>query len=139
MLELNKWFFVLLANFLILAYLLNVVLFRPVLKIFKERDKATTGALDEAREMAEQRDKALALMKADLATAAKGAKETYESLRAEGLDKQRELLSKASAEAAAIAGKAGEELGREAEKARQALRADVERLSEQIVEKLVGV
>ena len=38
MLELNKWIFVLALNFLILLLILNVILFKPLLKIFKERE-----------------------------------------------------------------------------------------------------
>lgn len=139
MLELNKWFFVLLVNFLALAYVLNVILFRPVLRIFMEREKATTGSLEEARQMAEQRDKALSSMKAEIAAASKSARDAYEVLRSEGVEKQRELLSKASSEAAAFAEKAKGELQKEAERASQSLRADVEKLSGQIVDKLVVV
>ena len=139
MLEINKWAIVLLINFLALLFFLNVILFKPLLKIFKERESTIKGSLDDAKAMAEKKDKALTDVKAGLAAASKKAKEAFESVRSEGLDKQRELLSKASAEASSIAGKAKADLRNEAERARQSLRADVEKLSEEVVRKILAV
>ena len=51
MLELNKWFFVLAINFFVLFVILNIVLFKPLLKIFTEREDTVKGALDTAKEM----------------------------------------------------------------------------------------
>jgi F-type H+-transporting ATPase subunit b len=139
MLELNKWFFVLLVNFLVLVYVLNIILFKPLLKVFKERTDTVRDALDAAKNMQERRQQVEEEIKKGLSEAALKARETFEALRAEGLQKQQEILSAANKEASAIAEKAREELRAEAEKARQALRADVERFSEEIVKKLVGV
>jgi F-type H+-transporting ATPase subunit b len=138
MLEINKWFFVLLANFLVLLYVLNVILFKPLLKVFKERDDATSGSIQAARIMEQERERALDELKAGLQEASRKARGAFESMRAEGLDGQKALLSKASEEALKIADKARADLRAEAEKARGALRADVERLSDEIVKKLVG-
>jgi F-type H+-transporting ATPase subunit b len=139
MLELNSWFFVLLANFLILLYVLNLILFRPLLRIFEERAENTTGAIAAAKAMDEKKEQGLEEIKQGLSDASQKAREAYETLRSGGLEKQRELLSKASGEASNIAEKAREELKAEAEKARAALKADVEKFSDDIVNKLVGV
>lgn len=137
MLELNKWFFVLLINFLGLFYILNKILFRPLLKLFKERQDTINGALGSAKEMSRKKDDALARLNKDLADARDKAKEAFESLRAEGGNKQRELFSGAEAEALGMLQKARTELSVEAEKARQALRADVDKFSDEIVRKLL--
>lgn len=139
MLQLNFWFFVLLANFLILLYVLNLILYRPLLRVFDEREQSVKGSLAAAKEMEAQKEKALEQMRKELAEAAGKAKEHFEALRAEGQGRQHDALAAAAQEAAGIAEKARQELRAEADKARSALRADVERFSEDIVRKLVGV
>jgi F-type H+-transporting ATPase subunit b len=139
MLQLNFWFFVLLANFLILLYVLNLILFKPLLRVFDEREQSVKGSLAAAKEMEAQKENALEQMRKELSEAAGRAKQQFEALRAEGQGKQRDALSAAAQEAAGIAEKARQELRAEAGKARSALRADVERFSEEIVRKLVGV
>lgn len=137
MLELNKWFFVLLANFLVLLYVLNIILFKPLLKLFKEREDTVKGSLDAAKEMNEKKDDSLAKLNRELAEARNRARDIFETLRIEGMNKQKEMLSTAEAEASEILQKARAELNAEAEKARKALRADVERFSDEIVRKLI--
>lgn len=137
MLEFNQWFFVLLLNFLVLLFVLNAILFKPLAKIFKEREAATAGALDEAKSLAVKKEDAIAKMNAELMAAKNKAKGIFDSLREAGVAKQKEILSKAEAEAVDMIEKARKELQAEAEKARTALRADIEKFSEEIVNKLV--
>ncbi|MEK6652201.1 MAG: hypothetical protein AABY50_04635 [Nitrospirota bacterium] len=138
MLELQvKWFLVLLVNFLVLIYVLNILLFKPLLKLFKERADNVNGALGAAKDMNQKKEETIAKLSRELTDARNKAKGTFEALRAEGANTQREVFSKAEAEAADILQKARQELKAEAEKARQALRADVEKFSDEIVRKLI--
>ncbi|MFA4827817.1 MAG: hypothetical protein WC855_08345 [Thermodesulfovibrionales bacterium] len=138
MLELQvKWFLVLLVNFLVLIYVLNILLFKPLLKLFKEREDNVNGALGAAKDMNQKKEETIAKLSRELTDARNKAKGTFEALRAEGANTQREVFSKAEAEAADILQKARQELKAEAEKARQALRADVEKFSDEIVRKLI--
>ncbi|MBI3592447.1 MAG: ATP synthase F0 subunit B [Nitrospirae bacterium] len=137
MLEFNQWFFVLLANFLILLFILNIILFKPIAKMLKEREGATTGALEKARAMTAKKEDAVAKMNAELTAARNKAKEAFESLREAGQTAQKETMSKAEAQAVEMIEKARKELQAEAEKARAELKADIEKFSEEIVRKLV--
>lgn len=139
MLEFNQWFFVLLINFLVLLFVLNAILFKPLAKIFKEREAATTGAIDEAKSLMLKKDDAIQKMNAELISAKNKAKEIFDSLREAGVEKQKEMLTKAEAEAVELIEKARKELQAEAEKARAALRTDIEKFSDEIVNKLVKV
>lgn len=139
MLEFNQWFFVLLANFLILFFILSAILFKPLAKIFKEREEATTGALNEAKMLNEKKDEAISKMNAELLAAKNNAKKIFDSLREEGLLKQKELIAKTEAEASEMIEKAKRELQEEVQRVRAALRADIEKFSEEIVNKLVKV
>ncbi len=139
MLELNKWFFVLLVNFLVLLYVLNILLFKPLLKLFKDREDNVSGALGAAKDMSQKKDEAIAKLNKELADARARAKEAFEKLREDGVNSQKEVFSKAEAEASEILQKARAELKAESGKARQALRADVDKFSDEIVKKLVKV
>jgi F-type H+-transporting ATPase subunit b len=138
MLELNKWFFVLLLNFLVLIYILNLILFKPFLKLFKERDHSIKGSLDAAREMEKKKEEAVAAMNRELKEARSKANEIFESVRKEGLHRQKEILESANKRAQDLILTAKGELHAESENARQKLRSDVEKFSEEIVKKLVG-
>jgi F-type H+-transporting ATPase subunit b len=139
MLDINMWFFVLVLNFLALLFILNIILFKPLLKIFKEREDIVKGSLDAAKDMANRREESIARLNKELAETRNKAKDVFEALKAEGLQNQKEVLSKAEAEASQVLEKAKADLKAEAEKARTTLRADVDKFSDEIVRKLVGV
>jgi F-type H+-transporting ATPase subunit b len=139
MLELNKLFFVQLANFLILFFLLNYILFKPLLRLFKERDDRTKGFLEKAKAIDKEREDISGQIDAKLAKARSTAKSIFEELSKEGMSSQKESLDLARKDAAEINKKAKEHLEAETRKARESLRKDVEAFSMKIVEKMVGV
>jgi F-type H+-transporting ATPase subunit b len=139
MLELNSWFFVLAANFLVLIYILNIILFKPLLKTFMEREEAISGSIEKARDMELKREESIESLRKELSRASGEAKEKIETFKAEGMASQKAALEKARAEAGKIIEDARAKLREEAARARAELRENVERFSEEIVNKLVGV
>jgi F-type H+-transporting ATPase subunit b len=137
MLEFNSWYFVLLANFLILLAVLNSLLFQPLKKVLKEREGTINGMLNDAKAMMAKRDEALKRVSSEQAAAKAKAKETYERLRQEGLQYQKEVMGKAEAEALEMIERARKELQTECERVRAALKTDIENLSQEIMNKLV--
>jgi len=131
------WLLVLTANFLVLLFLLNIILYKPLLKIFKERSDSVNGSLDAAREMNARKEEGIARMNKETAEARSRSKEVFEALRSEGLNMQKVFLSEAEENASGLLQKAREELRAEVAKARQSLKADVEKFSDEIVRKLV--
>lgn len=132
-----QWFIVLLLNFLGLTFVLNFLLFKPLLKVFKERDDLVKGSLEAAGQMNAKKEEAVVQMNKELADVRFKAKEAFEQLRNEGTMRQKEILGAAEGDAAVMLQKARQELQTEADKARKALRADVEKFSDEIVRKLV--
>jgi F-type H+-transporting ATPase subunit b len=133
------WLIVLAVNFLLLLTILNFIFFKPFLKIFKDREDTVRGSLDAAKEMNTRREESIARLNRELAEARGKAKEIFDTLKAEGLQKQKEVLSKAEAEASEILDKARADLKAEVERARKTLRAEVDKFSDEIVRKLVKV
>lgn len=138
MLEFNKWFFYLLINFLVLIYVLNIILFKPMLRLFSEREDTIKGSVDTVAQLNKRKDDAVTAMNHELKTAIGKANELFETIRKEGLERQKEILEGANKQSLDLVGKAKAELKVESDKARQQLRADVEKFSDEIVRKLVG-
>lgn len=139
MLELNAWFFVLLLNFLALVYILNRILFKPLLKFFKDREDSIDGSLNAARDMNARREETLSKMNLELRDARSRANDIFEGLRKGGMQRRKVMLEEANKQARDLIEKAKADLKKEAERARQELRSDVERFSDEIVRKLAGV
>jgi len=137
MLELNKWFFVQLANFLLLLILLNIILFKPLISLFKERDRGINGALNDAKSMGQEKDGVITRIDSKMSEGRAKAKAVFEGLSNEGMEAQKQALDSARNEATTLNKKAKDELGAAMEKARMSLKSDVENFSKQIVEKLV--
>jgi len=139
MLDIDKfWLLVLTANFLGLVYILNIILFRPLLKVFQERENTIKGSIDAAKEMNSRKEEGIERMNNEISAARGKAKEVFEGNRNAGLEVQKKLLSDAEATAAGMLQKAREELRSEGEKARKSLKADIEKFSDEIVRKLVN-
>jgi len=139
MLEFNNWFFVLMVQFFVLIFILNAILFKPMMNLFRQREQMIKGALEEAQIMNEKKEQAIAQMNADLANAKAQAKQIINSLREEALAYQREVISSAEKEAVQMIEKARAEIKAETERVRAMLRQEVERLSDEIVNKLIKV
>lgn len=138
MLELNKWFFVLVVQFLVTLAILNVILFQPLLKIFKERSAAMEGSMEEAQRMAGERERMLGSMQKDFSAASQEARQRFEAKRSEGLQKQRATVEEAAHKAAKDIEQARKALSAESDRVRKALRGDVEKFADEIVRKLVS-
>ena len=132
-----NWLLILAANFIVLMFILNAILYKPLLKIFKDREASTKGFLDAARDMSGNKEAGIEKMNREIAEARKKAKGVFDNMRNEGLNAQKQALSEAEAAAAGLLQKAREELKGEVVKATQALRGDVEKFSDEIVRKLV--
>lgn len=133
------WLLVLAINFFVLLLVLNAILFKPLLEIFKKREDTVKGDLDGAKNMADKREAGIIGLNRELAESRTKAKETFEALRGEGVIKQKEAVSATEAEAVSMIEKARTEIKAEAEKARAGLRADIDKFSDEIVRKLVKV
>jgi len=140
MLEFDKvWFLVQVANFLILLILLNIILFRPLLNLFKEREDRTKGFLDEVKRVDEEKEKILSQINKRLSEAAEEAKRVREELRSQGVEANRKTLELAHREAMELTEKARTDLEVEIKKAKERLKREVGSFAEEIVRKMVGV
>lgn len=95
MIELNLTLLYQIAGFFILYFILNALLYKPVLKILEERDKNIAGTKKEAETLETELQKKLLEYENKLNEAKAKAQEERLRIRQEGLDKERELLENA--------------------------------------------
>jgi len=140
MLDFEKvWFLTLLVLFVCLYVALHHILFKPMLKVFREREEAIDGSLIAAKDMELEKEDKLANLKKEISDGARKAKEQFDAIRAQGADSQRQAMEAAGKEAGGMIDKARATLKAESEKARTSLKADVDKFSDEIVSKLLKV
>ncbi|HSB31184.1 MAG TPA: hypothetical protein VLD55_06245, partial [Candidatus Sulfobium mesophilum] len=76
-----NWLLILAANFIVLMFVLNAILYKPLLRIFKEREASTKGFLDAAREMGVSKEAGISKINHEISEARKKAKGVFESMR----------------------------------------------------------
>jgi F-type H+-transporting ATPase subunit b len=124
-------------NFLLLLYILNRLLFKPLLARMDERSAKITKGLEDAEVAARDRELARAEREAAVAEARKEAANVIANANKIAGDTRDEILSKARADAEKVTERAREEITAEKEKAMAELRAQVADLALQAAGKLV--
>ena len=87
------------GGFFVLYFILNAVLYKPVLKILDERDKNIRGTKQEAEILEAELQKRLMDYEKKLNEAKARAQEERLRIRQEGLDKEREIIENARKDA----------------------------------------
>lgn len=138
MIELNLAFFVQLVNFGILVLVLNTFLYKPIRKILSERRQVIESARSKADSVDLEVQEKMALYEARL----RDAKAEAAVCRAETLkqaqSQETSILEKARTEAAGSLAAIRERVAKEAADARVLLKNQVEALSGEICEKILG-
>jgi F-type H+-transporting ATPase subunit b len=126
------------ANFLILLYLLNRFLFKPVLARLDERNQKIGKGLEDAESAARDRELARAEREAAVSEARKEAQEMVARANKIADDTRKEILDTARAEAEKVTARAREEITAEKERAMAELRGQVADLALLAAGRLVG-
>lgn len=124
-------------NFLILLYLLNRFLFKPVLARLDERSTTISKGLEDAETAARDRELARAEREAAVAEARKEANEMVARANKIAEDTRNQILTDARAEAEKISGRAREEIVAEKDRAMAEIRGQVAELALAAAGKLV--
>ena len=136
--ELNATILIQAAIVLSLMAFLSPVLFKPVLKVFDERERRIHGAADEAKRFLGSADEKSAVVEQKLQAAQAEARGVLQGLREKALEKERSLLDQARADAQVRIEKARGELRSATDDARAALKGDAGVMADEIVKKVLG-
>jgi F-type H+-transporting ATPase subunit b len=124
-------------NFLILLYLLNRFLFKPVLARIDERNEKIGKGLEDAETAARDRELARAEREAALTEARKETADVFARANKIADDTRNEILAEARTQAEKVSTRAREEITAEKEKAMAELRSQVADLALEAAGKLV--
>ena len=138
MIELNWTLFMQMVNFLILLFILNQLLFKPILRIIDERKAKVNGAFDEVRRLEGSSEEKLKLYQEQIQTARIKALSQKEGIKVEGVEAARRLLDQVKEETDRVFLQAKERIEKESTIAREALRRQSEEMAVGIAEKLIG-
>ncbi|MFO7709281.1 MAG: ATPase [Desulfobacterales bacterium] len=126
------------ANFLFLIFALNLLLYRPIRRVLKERRekfKAMESAIEGAATGAKEKENALA--QAIREARAKGLKEK-EALVHQAEEEERRLIESINAKAQAELADIRQKIAGDAEQAGRSLQAQIEVFARQISQKILG-
>lgn len=124
-------------NFLLILYILNRFMFKPLLARLDERSAKIAQGLEDAESAARDRELARAEREAAVADARKEASELISSANKIATDTRDEILAEARAEAERVTARAREEITAEKDRAVAELRAQVADLALAAAGKLV--
>ncbi len=137
MLSVDKTLVIQLVIFLVGLFLLNRLVFRPLLGVWDRREELTTGTLREAEEMTRKAEGAIAEYNEKIAEARAQATETRNELRQRGQGESSKMLVSARDAAQAELEDTRETLEREVSKIRTDLQGEIEALAAQISERVL--
>lgn len=136
--ELDITFFIQIGLFLLLVYILNVLIYRPVLRVMEERGKKISGMEADAVLADKEVEDKLASYRLELDKAKQSGNADRAILKKEGLDKEDELLGAAQAEAQKTLSAAKDKIAKEVDSALAILKGMTEEMGKDIADKVVG-
>ena len=136
--DLDLSFVVQIVLFVALMAVLKPVLFDPMLKLFEEREKRIDGAKVQARKIDERSATALDQYEAAMARARATANAERDKIRAEGLAREQDILSRVRAETAKALDEGKQAAHAEAQRVRAQLKADAAHMARDLASRVLG-
>jgi F-type H+-transporting ATPase subunit b len=138
MVNLDYTLFIQMVNFIVLVILLNAVIFKPILKLFDERNEKVEGAVDEARRLSEEAEKLMEEYERKISEARQQALQLVNEGRLQAVDSQKKALAKVRGEAEGQLKQLKERVDKEKGEASRVLERFAQVLSISIAECLLG-
>ena len=125
-------------NFLVLLYVLNLILFRPIRRIVKERNQIIDDFTSEIASLTDGAQQSLDQFEHNILEAKKQGMAKVQEMKDEGEEEQAELLQTTSEEVQAKIEQARQQVSSEIQEARAQLQAQVQAFSVAVTEKILG-
>ena len=138
MVDIDSTLFIQLVLFLLLIWILNQVLYKPLLRIMDRRKEILDKAQEEVKNVQETIDRRVAEYEEKIRAAKMEAMGQKGDLAKEGAEAAKAITDKAKAEIAVMMGEFQAKLEKELAAAREVLRNQSIRISSEIAEKVLG-
>ncbi len=137
MIELNITLIIQLVNFLILLALLNVLIYKPIRGIVKQRQAKMSSDLTEIERFNEQARSKLDEYQAALDRSRKEAGEIRESEKKNAVAEEKDILAAAGEEGATALNAARKDIEAQSKEARKALSQQVKKYAKLVTDKVL--
>ncbi|HDM78737.1 MAG TPA: hypothetical protein ENG51_20095 [Deltaproteobacteria bacterium] len=138
MLNINITLFIQIANVLILLYILNKILYRPIRTIIKKRKETIDDFTKRIEGLDGEVQAALEKFQAELREARRAGRQKVQVLKEEAFKEEKTLLDEAKKEAERLIASIREKIKEEIGQAREQLRGQIQIFSLQLAEKILG-
>jgi F-type H+-transporting ATPase subunit b len=138
MVDIDYTVFIQLVNFLLLIWILNQVLYKPLLRIMDSRKQILDKAQEEVKSVQDTIDRRMAEYEEKIRSAKMEAMGQKGDLAKEGSEAAKGITDKAKGEISGMMGEFQQKLEKELAAARELLRNQSQRISSEIAEKVLG-
>lgn len=125
-------------NFFVLLFVLNKILYRPLLGIMNQRREKIEGSKSRARELELEVDEKMQRYQQQLTAAKSGAAQERAALRTAGHQQEAQITGEAQQNAVSRINTIRQQVGKEAAEAGQVLNNEAKALAGQIATKVLG-
>jgi len=136
--SINYTVFVQMLNFIVLIFILNALLYKPIMGIIERRKNQLQASNDEIKSLRETVDQKMAAYEEKLRLAKSQAMEQKNEILKAGAETAKGFIEAAREEIPRIMGEFSEKLGRELDEARRILTGYSQQISIEIAEKVLG-
>lgn len=138
MINLDISFFIQAINFLLLLFILNVFLYKPIRKVLADRDADLAGARDKAAAVDKEVADKMALYESHLREVKSKGSAEREAMKREAVGEEARLLEAARADATKSLTAIKQKVAKEAADAKAQLQEQARSISLDICEKVLG-
>jgi F-type H+-transporting ATPase subunit b len=138
MININITLLIQMFNFLLLLYLLNLVLFRPIRRIIKERHQVVEDFNTNITSMSSSAQEAMEQFEQKIRQARKEGTVRVQGMKEEGLEVEAKLIKETAQQAQEKVEAIREQVKSEIREARTQLQAQVQAFSVEVSEKILG-
>jgi F-type H+-transporting ATPase subunit b len=126
------------ANFLILMFILNILLYKPILGIIDKRKKQLQDTDEEIKRLNQSVEERMAAYEEKLRQAKMDAVEKKQEIIKEGAEQAKKFIDAAKSEIPGLMEKFHADMNKEVEEARRILTSQSQKISVEIAQKLLG-
>ncbi|MDX9762178.1 MAG: F0F1 ATP synthase subunit B [Desulfomonilia bacterium] len=138
MIELNWTFFVQIFNFLLLMFILNKILYKPILKVLDEREARIAGGQEKAKELLDESQSILKSYNEKLYGAKIDAMTVKNSSRKQAVDEANEIIENARRNAETIVLDVQKEMTEEIARVKSELEPEIGVMAGTIAQQILG-
>jgi F-type H+-transporting ATPase subunit b len=138
MVSIDYTFFIQLANFVLLIFILNALLYKPIMGVIERRKEQMEKSDEEVSRLRQDVERKLAEYEEQVRLAKIEAMEQRNAIVKEGADQAKGIIDAVRSEIPALMEQFNARMGREVEAGRAVLRSQSQKISLEIAEKVLG-